>query len=1749
MKFLKYIFFILTFSFFGLVAEENAPSSQEVSVDTLKPTIDQQNLLIHGCVNVITGHFIDHENDVELPGSRTMNLGRSYSSGNEQSAILGTGWSFDPFSQVELYRVGEGKIFHAFAPKNQIVYHMQGGGTVITGKEAVKAGTKHYSLSHDNDSYLGWCHTDLYSGGKTHRKNLKYSIQDDFQIFNGVKDIHITDGSGKVSRFKTTGLFDYEKHDRRTSNEKIVLPILRVDFPNGHYDKFSKEINDDEKATPFYTSIGFYGADSDCYGNFNFDQETPENLTVKASNGRSVAYQFSKGEPRYLSSVQAFGPAETSPYYTCFYRYRSHQKNDVGKVCAKFEPLGRFLKIGYYESSDKRNGKVKYLGSPEGLLYQFDYEVKSKDHAKHLEGETTVTDVLGRISTYLYKQNRLERVNLFMGKYIYSSILLNWTEDDSITPGLLTKKQIFDYQNRKVVLTQTYGYDSRGNLYHETMRGNLTGKREGSDSKIYTWIDNGKAKNLLHTVEHAGQKTTINYLPDSDLVEAVYIKGDSFQKRQFYFHDKNHLIVKKIQDDGTALGIEDYTGVTHRKIVENTLKDGLPIVIVEKYWNPETSQAEPSQKSEISYNHDGKPLIKKVYAFDKEWIFDQEWQWQYDSAGRCVKEVDAEGHIKTFTYDQLGNLIKEKSGNHVKKHFYDKLNRLIKTAYGKNLSESWEYDRLGNKLSHTDIYHNKTTYGYDDLNRLILLQDPQGGVEEYTYDVLGNKTSIKDKNGYVTHFTHTARGAVSSTTYPDGSVETRTYTPDGHLEEEQCPDGLTVHYKYDAFGRVIDKEWQHLGESQKKQTHRYNAYFLLATTEGDSTTTFHYNHKGQLIEEREGEKLTTYSYDGLGNRSVTRSYATPASFVEEHQKYDRLGRIIYSYQTDETGQIIHEKHQTFNAKGEVTSVTQGDAITLFTYDLFDNLATTIDPNQNKTKVTEDYQHHTLTTTYANGVQLIQTKDSMGQLIEQKQYDPMGKLLQKQGFTYDAKGNKIQENLSVLSDGKRLREIINTFAYDSQDRLTSQVEAVGASEEKTTHFTYDAMGRKIKHIKPGATIHFVYDPLGRLIKKAGPDIKYTYTYDKMGYLIALKNELTGKTTKRSYDLYGNVIKETLESGLTLQRTFDLLNRPTRITLPDGSKIKYCYEGSKLKTVEREGKYSHHYNYDNQGKLISEELPQKGGTISYRYEATSRWMATEHAHLMQEGMGYDPVYNLLGINVKGGPLDEEVHYDYDYLNQLIEESGSQPHTYKNDSLYNRIHKDQVDYDNNSLNQLTSQSDTDYNYDTNGNLVSIVTKKKTQNFTYDALDRLIAVEEAGKKILYEYDGFNRRLSKVTQNKEELYLYDGKREIGSFEKGKQKILRVLGHGIGSSDIHATLAIEKESKIYIPLHHPFGHLAQLLDAETGNPVQHMRTTAFGECKLYQEDGAELPLAKSLSPWLVSSKRYDPETGFTLYGLRYYSPAIGRWITPDPSGFADGPNLYAYARNNPLMYVDLYGLSIWKGVKKGALAAAPFVAIRVVIWGATFACPPIGGTLNAAYTCYNVYSGASLAVQGGGYLVNSINNAATTAEGLSNIGADISLLASNMSVESASEIATSFWINKKVATLGVKSAPTLLATADKTSKAAKGIFESSRAAETIKPFTKYNYRENLKALTGLNPPSNIHAHHVFPQSLEKDFFKQGLTIHNPKYLTWWEGSSHLKNVSAYNMKWIKFLDQNPTMDQILQQGKVIMSEYGIETNY
>jgi len=51
--------------------------------------------------------------------------------------------------------------------------------------------------------------------------------------------------------------------------------------------------------------------------------------------------------------------------------------------------------------------------------------------------------------------------------------------------------------------------------------------------------------------------------------------------------------------------------------------------------------------------------------------------------------------------------------------------------------------------------------------------------------------------------------------------------------------------------------------------------------------------------------------------------------------------------------------------------------------------------------------------------------------------------------------------------------------------------------------------------------------------------------------------------------------------------------------------------------------------------------------------------------------------------------------------------------------------------------------------------------------------------------------------------------------------------------------------------------------------------------------------------------------GFYYYGYRYYNPSVGRWLSRDPLEEEGGVNLYGFVRNDPLRFVDPFGLRIY----------------------------------------------------------------------------------------------------------------------------------------------------------------------------------------------------------------------------------------------
>ena len=201
-----------------------------------------------------------------------------------------------------------------------------------------------------------------------------------------------------------------------------------------------------------------------------------------------------------------------------------------------------------------------------------------------------------------------------------------------------------------------------------------------------------------------------------------------------------------------------------------------------------------------------------------------------------------------------------------------------------------------------------------------------------------------------------------------------------------------------------------------------------------------------------------------------------------------------------------------------------------------------------------------------------------------------------------------------------------------------------------------------------------------------------------------------------------------------------------------------------------------------------------------------------------------------------------------------------------------------------------------DINGNPI----RQGSTRYYYDALNRLIRIEMPDQIQELAYDCLHRCLAKTVITADNRivrrFLYDGMHEIGSFDEHQLLDLRILGDA-PHAELGAAIAIEINGQVFDPRHDLPGSVSALIPLD-GSDLEYYFYSAFGQ----QEGG-------HLCPWRFASKRIDDASGLIAFGRRFYLPELGRFLTPDPAGFADGRNLYAYVHNDPLSCIDPFGLT------------------------------------------------------------------------------------------------------------------------------------------------------------------------------------------------------------------------------------------------
>ena len=566
---------------------------------------------------------------------------------------------------------------------------------------------------------------------------------------------------------------------------------------------------------------------------------------------------------------------------------------------------------------------------------------------------------------------------------------------------------------------------------------------------------------------------------------------------------------------------------------------------------------------------------------------------EYDSAGRVVKQWDAEQNLRTFTY---GNGVTTYTDNEGGQHRF-------------------EWDSRARITGITDAAGGRTEFEFDTANRVTEAIEPDGGVTKYEYDSFGNVTREIKPDGSVWRSTSTPTGELLTQTDPLGRTVTHTVNEKGLRTRTVQADGGVIDYAYTASGDLSQITWP----SGAVETFGYDGRGNLTkrVSPAGVVSLYEYDTANRLVRERNAAgTVWSYEYDAADNVKTR----TDALGNVSRYSYDRNGHLLAAIAPD-GGTTTY----TWDSLFRVASVTDAEGgTTSYRYNREDALVATIDPMGVETvREVDPTGRVTAVTDPLGGVwqaeldragRKVAETDAAGSTTRSN-YDPAGrptKVTDAEGgewsYEYDAVGNLVSQTDPLGG--------VSTLEYDLLGRVTFVTDA----DERTTEFVYDADGGLIAVIDPvGAATGFKLDADGQILESTNALGETTsYDYDVLGQLASVTNPL-GAVTTYGYDTAGRVTSVTDAVGGVTRYEYDPVGRQTVVVDADGNRTEqrydlvgrvvakvdgaggitryeYDFAGRQTATIDADGRVTR-YEYDDAGQLVAVvEGYQAGGSTS-------------------------------------------------------------------------------------------------------------------------------------------------------------------------------------------------------------------------------------------------------------------------------------------------------------------------------------------------------------------------------------------------------------------------------------------------------------------------------------------------------------------------------------------------------------------------
>ncbi len=204
-------------------------------------------------------------------------------------------------------------------------------------------------------------------------------------------------------------------------------------------------------------------------------------------------------------------------------------------------------------------------------------------------------------------------------------------------------------------------------------------------------------------------------------------------------------------------------------------------------------------------------------------------------------------------------------------------------------------------------------------------------------------------------------------------------------------------------------------------------------------------------------------------------------------------------------------------------------------------------------------------------------------------------------------------------------------------------------------------------------------------------------------------------------------------------------------------------------------------------------------------------------------------------------------------------------------------------------------------NGNLLSH--GSTTYEWTFG--NRLVRVLKPGSTTEYAYDSQDRRTVVIEDGVMTRTLWSGADEVGEYDLAGGLKRRFIPDGSGSMD--ARLAtVNPDHTIY--WHHT-DHQGSVIATsdEFGQPFALANYSPHGEFGTAADGVTQLTAPPQGSPFGYTGRQWDAKAGLYQYRARYYDPALGIFLSMDPIGTKDDPNLYGYVAQDPVNSSDPTG--------------------------------------------------------------------------------------------------------------------------------------------------------------------------------------------------------------------------------------------------